>query len=92
MDAFMLSTYTAAVANVVLLVGILYPSTVNLLKTKSLVSTLLATFSLVFLIQNAVAIYFHMVIDYTLPVEFEVMVLTALQTVGFAALFWVTYK
>ena len=88
----MLSTYTAAIANIVLLVAILYPSTVNLLKTRSLVSTLLAALSLVFLIQNAVAIYFHMVIAYTLPVESEVMVLTALQTVGFAALFWVTYK
>lgn len=88
----MLSTYTAAIANIVLLVAILYPSTVNLLKTRSSVSTLLAGFSLVFLIQNAVAIYFHMVIAYTLAVEFEVVVLTALQTVGFAALFWVTYK
>ena len=88
----MLSTYTAAIANIVLLVAILYPSTVNLLKTRSLVSTLLAVFSLVFLIQNAVAIYFHMVVAYTLAVESEVMVVTALQTVGFAALFWVTYK
>ena len=92
MDAFMLSTYAAAVVNIVLLLGILYPSTVNLLKTRSSVSTLLAAFSLAFLIQNAVAIYFHMVITYTLAVEFEVMVLTALQTVGFAALFWVTYR
>lgn len=88
----MLSTYTATVANIVLLLGILFPSMINLFKTRSSVSTLLATFSLVFLIQNAVAIYFHMVIAYTLGVEFEVMVLTALQTVGFAALFWVTYK
>ena len=88
----MLSTYTAAITNIVLLVAILYPSTVNLLKTRSLVSTLLAVFSLVFLIQNVVAIYFHMVVPYTLAVESEVMVLTALQMVGFAALFWVTYK
>lgn len=88
----MLSTYSATVANIVLLLGILYPSTVNLLKTRSSVSMLLATFSLVFLIQNVVAIYFHMVIAYTLAVESEVTVLTALETVGFAALFWVTYK
>lgn len=88
----MLSTYTVAFVNIVLLLGILYPSIANLFKTRSSVSMLLVAFSLVFLVQNAVAIYFHILDAYTLAVEFEVMVLTALQTVGFAALFWVTYK
>jgi hypothetical protein len=85
-------TYLTAGANIILLLGILYPSIANLIKTRSSVSTLLATFSSVFLIQNLAAVYFHMVVPYTLPVEFEVLVLTALQTVGFGALFWVTYK
>ena len=88
----MFSTYVAAGLNIILLVGILYPSVLNLLKTRSSVSTLLVAFSLAFLIQNVVAVYFHLVIPYTLAVEFEVMTLTALQTVGFAALFWVTYR
>jgi hypothetical protein len=88
----MLSTYVAAGVNIILLLGIFYPSLLNLLKTRSSVSTLLVTFSLAFLIQNVVAVYFHLVIPYTLAVEFEVMILTALQTVGFAALFWVTYR
>jgi len=88
----MFSTYVAAGVNIILLLGIFYPSLLNLLKTRSSVSTLLATFSLAFLIQNVVAVYFHLVIPYTLAVEFEVMILTALQTAGFAALFWVTYR
>ncbi len=92
MDSLMFSTYVAAGVNIILLLGIFYPSLLNLLKTRSSVSTLLATFSLAFLIQNVVAVYFHLVIPYTLAVEFEVMILTALQTAGFAALFWVTYR
>lgn len=92
MDSLMLTTYLAAGANIVLLLGILYPSIVNLLKTRSSVSTLLVVFSSVFLVQNVVAVFFHMVIPYTQAVELEVMVLTTLQTVGFGALFWVTYK
>ncbi len=92
MDSLMFSTYVAAGVNIILLLGILYPSLLNLLKTRSSVSTLLVTFSLAFLIQNVVAVSFHLVIPYTLAVEFEVMILTALQTVGFAALFWVTYR
>ncbi len=88
----MFSTYVAAGVNIILLLGILYPSLLNLAKTRSSVSTLLVTFSLAFLIQNVVAVSFHLVIPYTLAVEFEVMILTALQTVGFAALFWVTYR
>jgi len=92
LDSLMFSTYVAAGVNIILLLGIFYPSLLNLLKTRSSVSTLLATFSLAFLIQNVVAVYFHLVIPYTLAVEFEVMILTALQTAGFAALFWVTYR
>jgi hypothetical protein len=92
LDSLMISTYAAAGANIVLLLGILYPSVVNLLKTRSSVPTLLVAFSLVFLVQNLVAVYFHMVVPYTPAVELEVLVLTALQTVGFGALFWVTYK
>ncbi len=92
MDSLMFSTYVAAGVNIILLLGILYPSLLNLAKTRSSVSTLLVTFSLAFLIQNVVAVYFHLVIPYALAVEFEVMILTALQTVGFAALFWVTYR
>jgi len=87
-----MSTYVAAVANIVLLLGILYPSVVNFLKTRSTVSTLLLIFSAVFLLQNLTAVYYHMVVPYTPAVEFEVLVLTSLQTIGFGALFWVTYK
>jgi hypothetical protein len=88
----MVSTYVAAGTNILLLLGILYPSLANLLKTRSSVPTLLVTFSLVLLVQNVVAIYFHLVVPYTLPVEIEVFVLTVLQTIGFSALFWVSYK
>ena len=87
-----MSAYVAAGANVILLVGILYPSIINLIKTRSSVSTLLVAFSSAFLVQNLAAVYFHMVVPYTLPVEVEFLVLTALETVGFGALFWVTYK
>jgi hypothetical protein len=92
LDSVMMSTYVAAGVNIILLLGILYPSIVNLLKTRSMVSTLLVTFSSVFLLQNLAAVYFHLVVPYTPAVEFEVLVLTALQTMGFGALFWVTYK
>ena len=92
MDSVMMSTYVAAVANIILLLGILYPSVVNFLKTRSTVSTLLLIFSAVFLLQNLAAVYYHMVVPYTPAVEFEVLVLTSLQTIGFGALFWVTYK
>jgi hypothetical protein len=92
LDLLMLSTYLAAAANIALLLAILYPSTVNFLKTRSSVPTLLMAFSIVFLVQNVVAIYFHMTTPYTTAVELEVMVLTVLQTVGFGALAWVTYR
>ncbi len=92
MDSFMASTYLAAVANLILLMGILYPAVKNFVKTRSSISVMLVVFSLAFLIQNAVAIYFHMTILYTTAVEFEAMVLTVIETISFAALAWVTYK
>lgn len=92
MDPFMASTYLACVANIILLIGILYPAVKNFVKIRSSISVMLVVFSLAFLIQNAVAIYFHMTIPYTIAVEFEAMVLTVIQTIGFAALAWVTYK
>ncbi|MBI3022238.1 MAG: hypothetical protein HYY68_00755 [Thaumarchaeota archaeon] len=88
----MASTYLADVANLILLLGILYPAVMNFVKTRSSISVMLVVFSLAFLIQNVVAIYFHMTIPYTTAVEFEFMVLTFIQTISFAALAWVTYK
>lgn len=92
MDSFMTFTYIAASANVLLLLGVLYPALSNFRKTKSSIAAMLLIVALSFLIQNIVAIYFHMTVPYTLPVEFEVMVLTILETLSFATLFVVSYK
>lgn len=92
MDSIMLTTFIAAGANIILLLGILYPALVNLLKNRSSVSTLLVAFSLVFLLQNVVAVFFHMESQYTPAFESELMVLTVMESLGFGALFWVTYR
>lgn len=88
----MATTYLAASANVLLLLGVLRPSVSNFRKTRSSIAAMLLAFALLFLAQNIVAIYFHMTIPYTLPVEFEVMVLTVLETLSFATLFAVSYR
>ncbi len=92
MDSLIVMCYATAGANVLLLSGILYPGMTNFLKTRSSIPALLVVFALIFLVQNVVAIYFDVVTQYTQAVEFEVMVLSALQTAGLGALFWVTYK
>ena len=92
MDSMMMSTFIAGGVNIVLLVGILYPSLVNLVKTRSSVSALLTPISLIFLLQNVVEVFFHESVLYTPAMEFEVMTLTMMESFSFAALFWVTYK
>jgi len=92
MDSFMALTYVAGSANVLLLLGVLYPALSNFRKTRSSIAAMLLVVALSFLVQNIIAIYFHMTIPYALPVEFEVMVLTMLETVSFATLFVVSYK
>lgn len=92
MDSIMVSTFVAGGVNIVLLVGILYPSLVILVKTRSSVSALLTVFSLIFLLQNVVEVFFHESVPYTPAMEFEVMTLTIMESFAFAALFWVSYK
>lgn len=88
----MTSTYLACSANIILLLGVLYPALSNFLKTRSSIPALLVMVVLSFLVQNVVALYFHITIAYTPPVEFEVMVLSILETVGFATFFVASYK
>jgi hypothetical protein len=85
-------TYIAAVVNVIILLALLYPGIRNLLKTRSTISASLLAFTLLFLVQNIVAIYFHLTISYTSAVELEVATLTVIQTAGFGTLLWATYK
>jgi hypothetical protein len=92
MDSIMELTYVAAVANMIILLALLYPGFRNLFKTRSAISAALLLFTLLFLIQNAVAIYFHLTVSYTPAVEFEVATLTIIQVLGFGSLLWATYK
>jgi|SRR6266568_750717 len=92
MDSMMELTYIAAAANIAILLALLYPGFRNFFKTRSAISVALLLFTLLFLIQNAVAIYFHLTVIYTPAVEFEIATLTIIQAVGFGTLLWATYK
>jgi hypothetical protein len=92
MDSMMELTYIAAVANVIILLALLYPGFRNFFKTRSAISAALLLFTLLFLVQNAVAIYFHLTVSYTSAVEVEVATLTIIQAASFVTLLWATYK
>jgi hypothetical protein len=92
MDSLMALTDSTTVANVVMLLALLYPALRNFSKTRSSIAGALMLFILVFLFQNIAAIYFHFTLMYTPSVELEMVVLTVLQTVSFGTLLWVTYK
>ena len=85
-------TYIAVFANVALLITLLYPAINNYSKTKSSIALALLVFVLLFLIENIIAIYFHLTLMYTPAVEVEIAVLTVIQTVGFATFVWASYK
>lgn len=85
-------TMVAAIINVILLIALLYPTLSNFRKTRSSFSAGLFLFVLVFLVENLVAIYFHLTLVYTPAVEVEIVILTVLQTLSFGALTWVSYK
>ena len=92
MDSLMGLTYIAVFANVALLITLLYPAINNYSKTKSSIALALLVFVLLFLIENIIAIYFHLTLMYTPAVEVEIAVLTVIQTVGFATFVWASYK
>jgi len=92
MDSMMELTYIAAVLNTIILLALLYPSFRNFFKTKSAISAALLLFTLLFLVQNAAAVYFHLTVSYTPAVELEVATLTIIQAAGFGTLLWATYK
>jgi hypothetical protein len=92
MDPMMELTYVAAVANTIILLALLYPGFRNFFKTRSAISAALLLFTLLFLVENVVAIYFHLTVSYTPAVELEVATLTIIQTTGFSTLLWATYK
>jgi len=85
-------TYLAAVANIILLVALLYPAINNYSKTRSSIALALLVFAFLFLVENIVAIYFHVTLMYTFGVEVEIAVLTVLQTMGFATFVWASYR
>jgi hypothetical protein len=92
MDSYMAVTYAGTFANLILLGALLYPALSNLIKTRSSVTASVAAFIFLLLLQNVVAIYFHIAITYTVLVELEMMVLTLLETASFASVLWITYK
>ena len=92
MDSLMGLTYIAVVANIILLVALLYPAINNYGKTRSSIALALLVFILLFLVENIVAIYFHLTLMYTPAVEVEIAVLTVIQTIGFATFVWASYK
>lgn len=92
MDSVMELTYIAAIANVIILLGVLYPGLRNFLRTKSAISAGLLIFTLMLLAENVAAILFHLTVSYTTAVEVEVATLTVIQTASFSTLLWTTYK
>jgi len=92
MDSVMGFTFTTSALNVLILLALLYAGITNFRKTGSSISAALLLFTLLFLLQNLVAIYFHLTVPYTSAVEVEAAVLTVLQTVSFGTLLWATYK
>jgi hypothetical protein len=92
MDSVMELTYIAAFANMIILLALLYPGVRNFFKTRSAISAALLLFTLLFLVQNVVAIYFHLTVSYTSGVELEVATLTIIQVASFGTLLWATYK
>ncbi len=92
MDSVMAFTYASGAANLLILLALLYPGIINFSKTRSRISAALLLFNAIFLLENIVAIFFHLTIVYTPAVEVEVAVLTVLQTLSFGTLLWATYK
>ena len=94
MALFMDLTFISASLNLILLAALLYPSARNFSKTRSSIAAGLMLFIVIFLIENIVAVYFHLTMMnlYTSPVQFQAMVLRVIQTISFATLLLVTYK
>ena len=94
MALFMDLTFITASLNLILLAALLYPSARNFSKTKSSIAAGLMLFIILFLLENVVAVYFHltMMYLYTAPAQFQAMILRVIQTISFATLLLVTYK
>ena len=94
MAMFMEITKWLSVVNIILILGLLYVYAKNLQKVKSGFTVGLFIFSLIFLVQNAVCLYFTgtMMPYYVEGVQGYVLALTGLQTAAFAVMNYITWK
>jgi hypothetical protein len=80
--------------NIVLVLGLLVVYVRSLLRVRSVFAAGLLIFALLFLLQNIVSFYFYLTMMpyFVAGLEGYVLTFTALQTVAFAILNWVTWK
>ena len=82
------------IVNVLLLAGILLAYVQNWRKIKAPITAALIVFAGLFLVQNLIGVALGSMgmMYFASEVEAYAMLLTAIQTVGFAVLLWVTWK
>lgn len=94
MAVLMTYSFILILVNSLLILSLLYVYIKNSMKIRSLFTTGLTIFALLFLIQNAVSIYFYltMVPYYVDGVELYIFIYSALQTFAFAILNIITWR
>ena len=94
MAMFMEITKWLSIVNIILILGLVYVYVKSLAKVKSGFTVGLLIFTFLFLVQNAVCLYFAatMMPYYAAGVESYVLVLTGMQTAAFAVMNYITWK
>lgn len=82
------------IAGSLVLLGILALQITLYRKVKSQYGLFMIMFALLFLVQNAVSLFFYLTARsfYTPMVEWHAMILTAIQLIAFVYLFWMSWK
>ena len=94
MEGVMLYSAILTAINCLLIAGLLYVYLKNYSFLRSTFTLGLILFSLIFLVQNAISLYFYftMMELYADGVEGYVFVLSAMQFVAFAILNWISWR
>jgi hypothetical protein len=88
-----ISSWLSAI-NILLVLSLLYVYIRNYAKVKSDFTLGLGLFALLFLVHNAVALYYHLTMMplYVAGVETYALIFSGLQTAAFLVLNWITWK
>ncbi len=94
MDAIMLATNVLTAGSTILLGALLYIYSKNLRKITSKFTIGLLVFAILFLVQNAISLFFYFtMMEYYVPaVQMHVFILTLLQAIAFGILLKITWE